>query len=444
MNLLQRATIAYKALQMGYDLPLLMKAASQGGVNLFNEDYYRYLGNDQPVYMEHNASNYLTKGFMFNSDVYSIINYRANLVNSVPFKLYKKVGPNEYEIIENDTTGLLDLVATLDRKALSIYEDTVGNAYIYAPFLDVGGNRGKTTELNILKADIVQIVTGGALEPIKGYKYSGSTSPAIPASEVLHFKNFNPSNDPHDSLYGMSPLRAAVQQISVSNDGTYSMNAAFKNQGVKSIVFAKDNKDAEWTQEQAVNLKDTWQRQNGPGKQGSVVFNSKELGKIDLGMSMVELNTLSGLMHNFRQLCNVFDGFPSVLLNDNESSTYNNLDTAHKAVYTNCVLPRLYRYRDGLNKWLTPRYGKDLYLDIDTSGIEVLQENKKETAEYLERAWWVKVVDKQKMLGTPEDPGMDFYMVPNNLVPVRNLEDLQPDTSIDEALKKLKHKEYLE
>lgn len=426
------------AKERGIDLrAMLMKADRNLAVNLFDRELYRVLGVDMPVYMDDVLSDYIGKGYSFNADVYSIVNYRATLQASIPWKLYRKKG-EDWELIQDHP--LLDLVNTLDLRALSTYEDITGNSYIYAPWLESGVNRGKTTELNVLKADLVQIVSGGPMQPIQGYKYiiDNKNSKGIPKDEVLHFKNFNPNSQAGSDLYGMSPLKAAVRQVALSNSGTDSMNAAFTNQGVKSIVFAKDNESVAWTPEQALALKQSWERKNGVRETGKVVFHSKELGKIDLGLSPVELNTLAGMLHNFRQLCNVFDGFPTVLLNDNENSTYNNMDAADKRVYTNNTIPRRARWRDGLNAWLTPRYGDDLYLDYDTSGIDVLQENKKELTEWLNAAWWVKVSDKQKMLGTTEDKAMDVYMVPNNLVPVRKIDDLFASATIDEELKRLK------
>lgn len=423
-----------------YDLPLIMKAANERGINMFDRELYRFLGVDMPVYMADSPASYIENGYAFNADVYSIVNYRATLQQSIPWKLYRRRGAEEWDVIQEHE--LLDLVNTLDLRALSTYEDVVGNSYIYAPWLESGANRGRTRELSVLKADMVQIVSGGPMMPVQGYKYiiDSNNAKGIPKEEVLHFKNFNPNSNAGEDLYGMSPLKAAVRQVSLSNEGTNSMNAAFKNQGVKSIVYATDNADVSWTQEQALQLDRSWRQKNGVGKTGSVVFHSKQLGKIDLGLSPVELNTLAGMLHNFRQLCNIYDGFPSQLLNDNESSTYNNLDAADKRVYTNCAIPRRARWRDGLNAWLTPRFGNDLYLDYDTSGIDVLQENKQELAGWLEKAWWVKGIDKQKMLGTPEDPQMDAYFIPQGLVPFTSLQEFNRPTDIEEEVKRLKEK----
>jgi HK97 family phage portal protein len=445
MNYLQRVKTAYKALQLGYDMPLIQKTLNdplKPGEDRFRESLYRYLNQDMPTLMPDNASDYISKGYI-NADIYSIVNYRANLQKNIPWKLYQRKGNSkeEWDIIQEHE--LLDTLDTLDLLALSIYEDTIGNAYVYAPFLMAGMNKGKAKELSVLKGDLVTIISGGSLQPVKGYRYSIDLDQArsIDADDVLHLKLFTPDSDPQGSLYGMSPLRAAVRQIAISNDGSHALSSAFKNQGIKSIVFAKDDEHSDWTAEQSKNLETAWKRKNGPGKYGDVVFNSKELGKIDLGLSPVELETLKGLQFNFKQLCNIYDGFPTQLLNDNESSTFNNLDSADKRVYTNCVIPKRARWRDALNKWLTPRYGDNLWLDFDTSDISVLQNDRGELATWLDKAWWVKGIDKQKMLGVPEDPLLDGYFLPMGLQFVKDINDLSPqDTDIEEAIKHLKER----
>jgi len=453
MNLLQK--IDNWLFNSGYDNPILkqaleQKAITQGGqiLNPFHRALYQGLNNDLPVYMADDANAYVTKGYM-TADVYALVNFTGNVAAGVPWKLYQKSGKDNWDVIQDHE--LLERIARPNKyqswpeliKELTAYEMLTGNSYVYAPFLDNGLNSGKTTELHVLKAHMVQIISGGWKQPIKGYKYimdTESKGKDIGPNDVLHFKNFNPYGYGGEDLYGSSPLKAAIKQVAVANDAATAQNAAFVNQGVKGIVHGTG--DA-WTEQQAVKVDESWKRKNGVQNTGKIVFTPGELGYIPLGLSPVDLNIIQGMLHNFRQLCNIFDGFPSVLLNDNENSTYNNLDAAHKAVYTNCVLPRLYRYRDGFNNWLTPRYGSDLWLDIDTSGIDVLQENKKELAETLEKAWWVKVVDKQKMMGVPEDPKMDFYMVPMNMVPMNDINDvIPPDTGVEEAVKALEAKGF--
>ena len=74
----------------------------------------------------------------------------------------------------------------------------------------------------------------------------------------------------------------------------------------------------------------------------------------------------------------------SVLFNDTANSTYNNVKSAEKAMWTNAVIPFLDKFKQGYNNWLTPSYnenGKEFILDYDLSGVDALQEDAKERAE---------------------------------------------------------------
>ena len=70
----------------------------------------------------------------------------------------------------------------------------------------------------------------------------------------------------------------------------------------------------------------------------------------------------------------MFIMWPVVLLNNTESSTYNNVKEAKKALYQNCVIPELLKIQDELNRWLAPMYGDNICIEYDFSVIPELQE----------------------------------------------------------------------
>jgi hypothetical protein len=95
MNLLK--PIDNLLIKWGYYNPLIEKALTRAttpamAVNPLDKALYRWLGNDMPVYMQDDNEEYISKGYSFNADVYSIVNYRAKLAASVPWKLYRKKG----------------------------------------------------------------------------------------------------------------------------------------------------------------------------------------------------------------------------------------------------------------------------------------------------------------------------------------------------------------
>ena len=89
------------------------------------------------------------------------------------------------------------------------------------------------------------------------------------------------------------------------------------------------------------------------------------------------------------------------------------------ALYEDVIIPELHSVRDELNRALVPSFGNNLYPDIDTSAIAVLQANKKEMAEWLEKCPFITNQDKQRMMGVTEDPDYPKYTLNSNLVPGR-------------------------
>ena len=93
---------------------------------------------------------------------------------------------------------------------------------------------------------------------------------------------------------------------------------------------------------------------------------------------------------------------------------------AKKALYQNAVIPELIKVRDELNRWLTPKYGANLYIDFDFSAIPEMQEDIDKLVSQLGQAWWVTPNEKRQAMyyGQDENPLMDEYYMPANLMPL--------------------------
>ena len=93
------------------------------------------------------------------------------------------------------------------------------------------------------------------------------------------------------------------------------------------------------------------------------------------------------------------------------------------------------KLRDELNRWLVPMFGEDLYLDFDFTVIPELQEDISEMVAQMDKAWYVTGNEKRQVLQYPEDnenPQMNEYFVPVNLMPMKNM-NLQTLASLDAA-----------
>lgn len=401
---------------------------------------------NQPVWHQDNNHEYLSKGYNYNADLFSIVNYVATTASAIPWKLYTIKENGELAEIKNHP--LIDLMErpnpdmgqSLFINSLIGYKMLLGNSYIYAPKMDEGLNKGKAQELHVLPADLIEIVFGNVFDPVKGYvfKYHPEKQKLeMDKKDVLHLKTWNPDSAFGQALYGMSPIKAALRLLTKSNSAYASETKAFQNQGAAGIVSSE--KDADLTLEQATKLKMDWERKKGTEHANSVQFTSAPLRYLKIGLSPVDLNILESQKVSFRQFCNIFK-FPSILLNDNEKSSYNNIVEAKKILYQDVIIPELKALRDEFNRWLVPAYGQNLYLDPDFSGVEALQENMKEKAEWLNIAWWVKGVDKQRLMGITEDKELDKYFMPANILE-HGAEPPTPE-NIEDELKKLGIEEY--
>lgn len=399
----------------------------------FYKGMYQYIGYNSPAFIDQNSEAYINHGFAKNADVFAIINYIIKRIATIPWKLYTYNQSGELTEVKNHK--LIDLIEKPNEmmgqsffmQSLFVNKLVTGNAFIYLPKLENGANKGQSEEMWVMPSTKIEIVSNGFAKPVDHYRFRGTTEPKFRKEDVIHLKYANLGDD---TLYGMSPLKAGSMVLTKSNDAHTSEVRSFQNMGAVGILSenSKEGRDS-MTQEQASFIKTWWQSNyGGPENKGKIHITSQDLKWINLGLSPVDLNIMESLKLSFRQLCNLYQ-FPSQLLNDNEHATYNNMREAKKALYTDVIIPEIQSLRDELNRALVPAYGDNLYLDVDVSGIDVLQDNKKELADMLGVAWWIKGIDKQRMMGVTEDPEMDKYFLPTSIIEMgaENPDDLEEE-----------------
>jgi HK97 family phage portal protein len=231
-----------------------------------------------------------------------------------------------------------------------------------------------------------------------------------PVEEVLHLKYWNP-NDPHR---GLSPVQAGIDAITAAKRGLESRTRQYQNQGPPGVIFDKKATQA-WSADQTRSVRQ-WLRSffSGGRNFGEVPITGGELGYLSLGLSPVDLDVLAAIPHDKDAVADLFR-FPGQLLNGSRGTTFANMSEARKALYSDCAIPLEAKVRDELNRWLGPEWKDEVYLDFDLSGVPELQEDKAKLATWLNTAWWVKVQDKQRMVGVAADWKGSDYMVPMTL-----------------------------
>ena len=438
----------------------------------YNKAIYNYLG-DSIVWNPENDDTYINKGYRYNPTIYSIVNLISKTAQTIPFQIYEVKNDNDLKryksLTASDfTANSLFKAGQIQKSALVELEDTeihellnnpnpsqsyaswiqeiiaygklTGNRYIYGIAPETGNGKSKFKELYVLPSQVMEINSGGIFEPVKSYTLEYNGTVRIDADFICHIKDFNPYYDGTGShLYGMSPLKAGLRAMDTNNEAVTTGVKYLQNQTARGVLTSDEG---DLTETQAKELKRKFkQTYQGSDNAGDVIITPKKLSWINFGLNASDLSLIEQYNASIKDLCNVYN-VPVQLLNNTDSSTYNNMKEAKKALYQNAVMPELVKIREELNRWLAPRFGEKLYIDFDFSAIPELQEEMDKVVGQMSQAWWVTPNEKRAAMsyGVDEDNDkLNDYYVPANLLPMTVEEvELEPkniDINYNELIK---------
>jgi HK97 family phage portal protein len=265
-------------------------------------------------------------------------------------------------------------------ESLVAYRCLDGNAYTES----VGPENRPPRELYSHRPDRMRVVVGTADEPVAGYEYwAAGQRRAVESSAVHHWKTFNPLDD----WYGMPPLVACARSVDMNNAArawnvSLTQNSA-RPSGILNFKGSNVNNAAS-LKAAIANLRDTWSGAKNAGRPGVIAApEGVEASWIQTSFTPLEVSWMEGLKLSAREICLTFN-VPSILLGDNEASTYSNYEQARKALYMEGIFPLLDALVSEWNTWLAPKFGDDLILAYNTDAVEAVQEDRKIAAE---RTW---------------------------------------------------------
>lgn len=410
------------------------------------------------VYTDDKADAYIEEGYKALPNVYSIISSILDKTTIVPFtvnkvkslsseKKYKAMmrdprnyakalrykadayeeiqgsglealllNPNEYQSIE-------ELWAQIDG-----YKMLTGNSYLYNPMV------GSTGELHCIPSPCVDIkVSGSSFDPEFKYKVNYLENP-LDGEDVIHFKYFNPitsGQNPTEQFKGQSPLQSCRLLLGRYKDADLTQGFQFKNMGPAGMITGKNNTADGLTGEQAVAVQDRFRQQHqGSHNAGDIMVTPSALTWTSFGLSPVDLNIREGKREMLGELCNAYK-YPIALMNDT-SSTDGNMIESRKQMITDAVIPIVEARKGVLNKFLAPKFGKDLRIEFDYSIFHEMQDDISKQAEAALKMYWISPEEKRAMTGfdNSKDPNMAKFYFPSGLT---SLEDMaEPIEDIDE------------
>jgi HK97 family phage portal protein len=431
----------------------------------YNKLLYQWLGTSI-IMQDEDDLTYIREGYQRNATVYSIINLITKAATTIPFQVYEVNNETSAKQYKSITSGIMDANAiykanVLRKRAFTEVKDTplenllkrpnpeqsfsaflqeliafgklTGNRYIYGVKPETGPNSGKFGQLYVLPSQLVEIVSDGLLDPIAGYRIIYNSTVEVAPEDICHIKDFNPDyNMAGSNLYGQSPLRAGLRVLTANNEAVTTGVKYLQNQTSRGMLV---DKEGTITQVQAQALKQNFRKQyQGSENAGDVIISSKDLSWINFGLSASDLSLIEQYNATVKDLCNIYN-IPVQLLNNTDSSTYNNMKEAKKAMYQNAVIPELIKIRDELNRWLVPQFGGNLYLDFDFTMISEMQEEVDKLVSQLSTAWWITPNEKRDAMNYPVDEVnayMNDYFIPANLSPQNvSIDALENPKSLD-------------
>lgn len=417
------------------------------------EALLKFIGNGNIVW-DKNTPKENVKGYKENTVIYSIINYLSQCIASVEWKLYEvkddkakqdyksmKLAPTHYktkmfqlkafEELEDKTHPLLTFFTKPNRyqgysqfiKAFYSYKLATGNGYIEGVKQPYGANKDLFQEFYVLPSQSVQVIAGNHYQPVKAYKLDtvyDKTLEFAPET-IFHSKYFNPDWENGQFVYGLSPIFAAQKPNKTMIEGYNAAVRGFVNNGAYGALT--NDSEQIMLPEEITALEDAYKHRFSGGGDDSIdksriMFSGMKLRWIPFGISPVDLNIIQSNQWALQDICRAFN-VPSVLFNDNSTSTYENMRTSKRMLWQNNILPALIELEDELNRWLTANYnekfGTNLYLAPYLNNISELKEEFNTLIAALNLAKDMTPNERRQMLDLNriEDPAMDVPDVLN-------------------------------
>ena len=430
---------------------IINKSSQLTNIN-YNKAIYNWLG-ESIVWNPENDDSFITEGYRKNATVYSLINLITKAATTIPFQVYEIDNKNDYKRYKALTSGVFDSTtiqkaALLQKRSLIELSDTelhkilerpnpaqsynafitelisfgklTGNRYIYGIGPESGPKVGKYSELYAMPSQIMEIISGGIMQPVQKYKIQYNGTYEIDAQDICHIKDFNPYYDGTGShLYGQSPLQAGLRSLTTNNEAVQTGVKYLQNQTARGLLMSEEG---DLNEVQAQQLKDKFRTQfQGSNNAGDVIITPKKLSWVNFGLNATDVSLIEQYDASVKDLCNIYN-VPVQLLNNTDSASYNNMKEAKKALYQNAVIPELIKIKDELNRWLAPMYGDKLCIEFDFTVIPELQEESDKVVDQLSKAWWITPNEKREVMNygvDEEDETLNDYYIPANLIPVK-------------------------
>lgn len=168
-----------------------------------------------------------------------------------------------------------------------------------------------------------------------------------PPEQVIHFRFPDPRN-PYSS--GLSPLRAAYEQVAMTSQYTAMKRAIYENTGIPSVILSPAEAIGE---DERIRLELDWNRKFRRGGMGRALVADSEFKAQILSHSMGDLAALSEMKATKEDIANAFHVPVPYLTGDTNLANMEAAEVFHMRL---AIAPRLRRRDEKLNEQLIPLY----------------------------------------------------------------------------------------
>ncbi len=376
-------------------------------------------GEGSAIYDMQNPERVLEETLLSNVDVLAVVEKIYGMAQNAELKLYQKQKDGSYLPYTGKNADHYNRFLRRPSSQCNFNEFlegyfqfvlTLGNSFWNSVKYDSGAKNGMTSQVVIMYPQYTTVITSGdPVFPIKGYSYTFNDSTQILSYDaVTHIKWHNPKYVYGGQYFGLSPMRIALPVVQKQNNIVNQEKNQIGKGGPSSLLFKKHESGLSIsTLAQQEDMKDSFEKYQIDGRSDAPLL-PFEVGKVELSKTAKEMGLTDSSMDGLRKICNVLS-FPSILMNDNQGTTFNNVNEKRKEAWTDCIVRHLENFAMGFTeaiialediengvcfKW---DYSKVSELSEDLNKIVDAMTKAKATPNELRQAIGLDVIDDKAM-----------------------------------------------
>jgi HK97 family phage portal protein len=273
----------------------------------------------------------------------------------------------------------------------TLYQETVGTTY----WLIVNNRLGVPGQIWPLASHIVKPVREiGSNNIVDYYEVkSGAKTIRYSPNEIIEFKYPDP-RDPYGP--GLSPLRAACEQVKLTSQYAAYRLAVFDNNALPSAIISPDEVIGE---DERHRLEELWNQRFRRGGTGRVLVAESAMNVSILNHSLADLGALAEYGYTRQDIANAFC-VPIAFLT--AESNLANLQASESQHMKLAIRPRLTRRDEKLNEQLLPRFDPTKRLFLASEDPVPGNQDQSLKQDDLDLKWGVKSINDVR-----EERGME-------------------------------------